>query len=127
MPGSRSMCTWSCCACFASNVQSGILPVCEGLCRRCRKPTATLVLLSVFEHWSTIGCVDAGDASRNRTVGLRIGKGEKLEDIIKSTNTVAEGVLTSRCQSSSSTLTPTTNMLSTFPSEHPALRVTLFA
>lgn len=36
-----------------------------------------------------------GDASRNRTVGLRIGKGEKLEDIIKSTNTVAEGVLTS--------------------------------
>ena len=37
-----------------------------------------------------------GDASRNRTVGLRIGKGEKLEDIIKSTNTVAEGVLTSR-------------------------------
>ncbi len=38
----------------------------------------------------------AGDASRNRTVGLRIGKGEKLEDIIKSTNTVAEGVLTSR-------------------------------
>lgn len=34
--------------------------------------------------------------SRNRTVGLRIGKGEKLEDIIKSTNTVAEGVLTSR-------------------------------
>ena len=39
----------------------------------------------------------AGDQSRNRTVGLRLGKGEKLEDIIKSTNTVAEGVLTSRC------------------------------
>ena len=37
-----------------------------------------------------------GDQSRNRTVGLRLGKGEKLEDIIKSTNTVAEGVLTSR-------------------------------
>lgn len=37
-----------------------------------------------------------GDQSRNRTVGLRLGKGEKLEDIIKSTNAVAEGVLTSR-------------------------------
>jgi glycerol-3-phosphate dehydrogenase (NAD(P)+) len=37
-----------------------------------------------------------GDLSRNRTVGLRIGKGEKLEDIIKSMNAVAEGVLTSK-------------------------------
>ena len=45
---------------------------------------------------SSKGNPAAGDLSRNRTVGLRIGKGEKLEDIIKSTNTVAEGVLTSR-------------------------------
>lgn len=40
--------------------------------------------------------IPTGDQSRNRTVGLRLGKGEKLEDIIKSTNAVAEGVLTSR-------------------------------
>lgn len=32
--------------------------------------------------------------SRNFTVGLRLGKGEKLEDILKSLNTVAEGVTT---------------------------------
>ncbi|KAI8477205.1 MAG: NAD-dependent glycerol-3-phosphate dehydrogenase [Monoraphidium minutum] len=38
-----------------------------------------------------------GDLSRNRTVGLRIGKGEKLDDITHSMGgAVAEGVLTSR-------------------------------
>lgn len=38
----------------------------------------------------------AGDLSRNRTVGLRIGKGESLADITASMTAVAEGVLTSR-------------------------------
>lgn len=33
-----------------------------------------------------------GDLSRNRTVGLRLGKGETLEEIIASMNEVAEGV-----------------------------------
>jgi glycerol-3-phosphate dehydrogenase (NAD(P)+) len=33
-----------------------------------------------------------GDLSRNRTVGLRLGKGETLDDIIASMNEVAEGV-----------------------------------
>src|SRR4030095_14879962 len=33
-----------------------------------------------------------GDLSRNRTVGLRLGKGEKLQEIIASMNEVAEGV-----------------------------------
>ena len=37
-----------------------------------------------------------GDLSRNRTVGLRIGKGEKLEEILASVHTVAEGVATAR-------------------------------
>jgi len=37
-----------------------------------------------------------GDLSRNRTVGLRIGRGEKLSQIVESMNAVAEGVLTSR-------------------------------
>jgi glycerol-3-phosphate dehydrogenase (NAD(P)+) len=37
------------------------------------------------------------DLSRNRTVGLRIGKGEKLEEITASMGGAhAEGVLTSR-------------------------------
>lgn len=34
--------------------------------------------------------------SRNRSVGFRIGKGEKLEDIIESMNMVAEGVKTTK-------------------------------
>ncbi len=37
-----------------------------------------------------------GDLSRNRTVGLRLGKGETLDQILASSVTVAEGVLTSR-------------------------------
>lgn len=37
-----------------------------------------------------------GDLSRNRTVGVRLGKGESLEEIMKSMTAVAEGVLTSR-------------------------------
>eukprot|EP00891_Asterochloris_glomerata_P006959 jgi/Astpho2/6959/e_gw1.00107.109.1_t len=37
-----------------------------------------------------------GDLSRNRTVGLRIGKGEKLSAIVDSMHAVAEGVLTSK-------------------------------
>ena len=36
------------------------------------------------------------DLSRNRTVGYRLGSGEKLPDILASTVTVAEGVLTTR-------------------------------
>ena len=37
-----------------------------------------------------------GDLSRNRTVGLRIGGGETLEQIAASMTAVAEGVLTAR-------------------------------
>lgn len=37
-----------------------------------------------------------GDLSRNRTLGLRLGKGEKLEDITASSPMVAEGVKTAR-------------------------------
>ncbi|CAK0748951.1 hypothetical protein CVIRNUC_001873 [Coccomyxa viridis] len=37
-----------------------------------------------------------GDLSRNRTVGIRLGKGEQLKDIIDSMKAVAEGVLTSK-------------------------------
>ena len=37
-----------------------------------------------------------GDLSRNRTLGLRLGKGEKLADITASTPMVAEGVKTTK-------------------------------
>ncbi|KAG2445971.1 hypothetical protein HXX76_000574 [Chlamydomonas incerta] len=35
-----------------------------------------------------------GDLSRNRSVGMRLGRGERLEDIIASSSQVAEGVAT---------------------------------
>ncbi|MGH7165722.1 MAG: NAD(P)H-dependent glycerol-3-phosphate dehydrogenase, partial [Nitrospiraceae bacterium] len=37
-----------------------------------------------------------GPLSRNHTVGVRIGKGETLQDILRETHTVAEGVKTAR-------------------------------
>jgi glycerol-3-phosphate dehydrogenase (NAD(P)+) len=37
-----------------------------------------------------------GGLSRNRTLGVRLGKGEKLDDILKSAKTVAEGVKTAK-------------------------------
>jgi glycerol-3-phosphate dehydrogenase (NAD(P)+) len=37
-----------------------------------------------------------GGLSRNRTLGLRIGKGEKLDDILSGAKTVAEGVRTAK-------------------------------
>jgi glycerol-3-phosphate dehydrogenase (NAD(P)+) len=37
-----------------------------------------------------------GDLSRNRTVGMRVGKGEGIGDILSGMRTVAEGVNTAR-------------------------------
>lgn len=37
-----------------------------------------------------------GDLSRNRTVGLKLGQGQKLDDIISEMNMVAEGVKTTK-------------------------------
>ncbi len=37
-----------------------------------------------------------GGLSRNRTLGVRLGKGEKLDDIMKGAKTVAEGVKTAK-------------------------------
>lgn len=37
-----------------------------------------------------------GPLSRNRTVGVRLGKGEKLEDIISTSRQIAEGVVTAQ-------------------------------
>ena len=37
-----------------------------------------------------------GELSRNRSVGLRLGRGEKLDDILKGMPYVAEGVKTSK-------------------------------
>lgn len=39
-----------------------------------------------------------GSLSRNRTVGVRLGRGEKLSDILASSSQVAEGVATAGVQ-----------------------------
>ena len=49
--------------------------------------------------WLTAGLGDImltcyGSLSRNRTVGVRLGQGEKLADILGSSSQVAEGVPT---------------------------------
>ena len=38
-----------------------------------------------------------GELSRNRGVGRRLGRGERLEDILTTTRSVAEGIRTTRC------------------------------
>lgn len=37
-----------------------------------------------------------GDLSRNRQVGLRLGRGERIQDIVSSMNQIAEGITTAR-------------------------------
>ena len=71
--------TWLC-----NTIQRSV----QGLPSRLLTPVKSLWLQSIH--------VLAGDLSRNRTVGLRIGRGESLESIMGSMKAVAEGVLTSR-------------------------------
>jgi glycerol-3-phosphate dehydrogenase (NAD(P)+) len=42
------------------------------------------------------GLAGMGDLSRNRTLGTRLGRGEKLNDIMSGLKTVAEGVKTAK-------------------------------
>jgi len=37
-----------------------------------------------------------GDLSRNRTVGMRVGRGERIDDILGGMSMVAEGVMTAK-------------------------------
>ena len=54
---------------------------------------------AAFDCTHAVMCAFAGDLSRNRTVGIRLGKGENLKDITDSMKAVAEGVLTSQSAS----------------------------
>lgn len=55
-------------------------------------PLTFLTLAGVGDLFLTCG----SRASRNFTVGYRLGKGEKLEDILVSLGSVAEGVTTTK-------------------------------
>lgn len=55
--------------------------------------------VSSFSGLSGVGdllLTASGELSRNRTVGFRLGKGEKISDIMSGAKTVAEGVRTSK-------------------------------
>ena len=80
---------------FGDNARAAI--VTRGLAEMCRLGLAMGANFQTFMGLSGIGdlmLTCSGDLSRNRQVGLRLGRGEKLDDIIASMNSVAEGVAT---------------------------------
>lgn len=71
----------------------------RGLAEMRRLATALGAQASTIAGLSGLGdllLTATGDLSRNRRVGLRLGQGEKLEDILEDLGQVAEGVLTAR-------------------------------
>ncbi len=81
---------------FGHNTRAAIIT--RGLAEMTRLGVAMGGDAQTFNGLSGIGdllLTCAGDLSRNRTVGLRLGKGESLDTIIGTTNSIAEGVTTS--------------------------------
>lgn len=80
---------------YGSNARAAL--VTRGLAEMCRLGLAMGASFETFMGLSGLGdlmLTCSGDLSRNRQVGLRLGRGEKLDDIIASMNSVAEGVPT---------------------------------
>jgi len=79
------------------NARAGIIT--RGLAEITRFGLALGGKLETFMGLSGMGdlvLTCTGDLSRNRTVGLKIGRGEKLSDILKDMKMVAEGVYTAK-------------------------------
>jgi len=71
----------------------------RGLAEMARLGTAMGASPATFSGLAGMGdlvLTCTGDLSRNRTLGVRLGKGERFEDIMKSLKTVAEGVKTAK-------------------------------
>lgn len=71
----------------------------RGLTEMTRLGTALGADISTFSGLSGLGdllLTCTGDLSRNRTVGLKLGQGKKLEEIVKEMKMVAEGIKTTR-------------------------------
>jgi len=82
---------------FGDNSRAAI--VCRGLVEITRLGIALGARRETFSGLSGMGdliTTCTSPHSRNRGVGLRVGKGERLADILRSTEMVAEGVETSR-------------------------------
>jgi glycerol-3-phosphate dehydrogenase (NAD(P)+) len=82
---------------FGYNTMAALLT--RGLAEMARLGTALGADPRTFSGLAGMGdlvLTCTGGLSRNRTLGVRLGKGEKLEDILKSAKTVAEGVKTAK-------------------------------
>jgi len=80
---------------FGSNTRAALIT--RGLAELSRLGTAMGAKPLTFMGLSGLGdlvLTCTGTLSRNRTVGLRLGRGESLEDIVSSLGMVAEGVKT---------------------------------
>ncbi len=82
---------------FGYNTMAALLT--RGLAEMARLGVAMGGELQTFSGLAGMGdlvLTCTGGLSRNRTLGSRLGKGEKLDDIMRGTKTVAEGVKTAR-------------------------------
>ncbi len=82
---------------FGYNTMAALLT--RGLAEMARLGVAMGGKLTTFSGLAGMGdlvLTCTGGLSRNRTLGARLGKGEKLEDIIQGTKAVAEGVKTAK-------------------------------
>ncbi len=82
---------------FGYNTTAALLT--RGLSEMARLGIAMGAHLATFSGLAGMGdlvLTCTGGLSRNRTLGTRLGKGEKLDDIMRGTKTVAEGVKTAR-------------------------------
>ncbi|KAA0257713.1 NAD(P)-dependent glycerol-3-phosphate dehydrogenase [Deferribacter autotrophicus] len=80
---------------FGNNARAGIIT--RGLREITRLGLKMGGKLETFMGLSGMGdlvLTCTGELSRNRTVGIRLGKGEKIEEITESTKMIAEGVYT---------------------------------
>ena len=82
---------------FGHNTRAAIIT--RGLAEMTRLGIAMGAEPATFAGLSGLGdlvLTCTGELSRNRTVGLRLGKGEKLKDILASMKMIAEGVKTTK-------------------------------
>jgi glycerol-3-phosphate dehydrogenase (NAD(P)+) len=82
---------------FGYNTMAALLT--RGLAEMARLGTALGADPRTFSGLAGMGdlvLTCTGGLSRNRTLGVRLGKGEKLDDILKGAKTVAEGVKTAK-------------------------------
>ncbi len=82
---------------FGHNTLAALIT--RGLAEMARLGTAMGASPATFSGLAGMGdlvLTCTGDLSRNRTLGVRLGKGERFEEIMKGLKTVAEGVKTAR-------------------------------